>query len=326
MDAKGKVSSLLRENKGDFISGEEIAEKVGVSRAAVWKCIRSLRNDGLNIEAVTNKGYRLIFCEDIISTDGILNYLDDETKNKFNISTVSTVTSTNRLVKERASQGECEGYVLASGHQTEGRGRLGRSFYSPSDTGVYMSILLRPAINPQDATLITTAAAVSVCESLEKMGVENTGIKWVNDIFINGKKVCGILTEAGFDIENNSLDYAVLGIGLNMYEPENGFPDDIKDIAGGVLCEKTEDARNKFIAFFLNSFYGYYKDIESRRHVKQYADRCFVIGKQINIIKGDTVTQAKALSLDDNCGLLVELSNGERTIISSGEISIRTIN
>ena len=325
MDVKGKISLLLRENKGDFISGEDIAEKVGVSRAAVWKCIRGLRNDGFNIEAVTNKGYRLVSCEDVITADGIKNYLDHRLENKFVVSAVPTASSTNKIVKEKASQGDDEWYVLASGHQTEGRGRLGRSFYSPSDTGVYMSILLKPSINPQDATLITTAAAVSVCEALEKMGVTDTGIKWVNDIFIGGRKVCGILTEAGFDIENNLLDYAVLGIGLNMYEPKGGFPDEIRDIAGAVFKEKTEDARNKFIAYFLNSFYGYYMNIEKRSHIDSYRDRCFVPGKEINIIKGDVITRAKALSIDDNCGLVVQLSDGKRTVVSSGEISIRTI-
>ena len=323
MDVKGRVSSLLRENKGDFISGEEIAEKAEVSRAAVWKCIKGLRNDGFHIEAVTNKGYRLIFCEDIISSEGINSYLYEKLRERINISTVSSATSTSRLVKEKATAGEKEGYLLASGHQTEGRGRLGRSFYSPSDTGVYMSLLLRPSINPQDATLITTAAAVSVCEALEKMGIRDTGIKWVNDIFLNGRKICGILTEAGFDIENNQLSFAVLGIGLNMYAPDGGFPDDIKDIAGAVWSERKEDARNKFIAYFLNSFYEYYENIESRRHVKEYSDRCFVLGREINIINGDTVKKAKAISVDDNCGLVVELSDGEKAVISSGEISIR---
>lgn len=326
MDVKGKVSSLLRENKGEFISGEEIAEKVGVSRAAVWKCIRSLKADGFCIEAVTNKGYRLISCEDIISAEGIYAYLDDCLKSKVSVTVAQSVTSTNRVVKEKASRGEKEGYLLASAHQTEGRGRLGRSFFSPSDTGIYMSLLLKPAINPQDATLITTAAAVSVCEALEKLGVRDTGIKWVNDIFLNGRKICGILTEAGFDIENNLLDYVVLGVGLNVYAPDGGFPDDIKDIAGAVFEQREEDVRNKLTAFFLNSFYGYYENLESRSHVEEYARRCFVVGKDINVIKGDTVTRARALSVDENCGLVVELSDGSRQTVSSGEISIRTIN
>ena len=325
MDVKGRVSLLLRENKGDFISGEDIAEKVGVSRAAIWKCIKALKNDGFNIEAVTNKGYRLISCEDIICEDVINSYLDNNLRDRLNIAVVSSVSSTNRLVKERATQGEGEGYVLVSGHQTEGRGRLGRSFYSPSDSGVYMSILLKPSINPQDATLITTAAAVSVCEALCKMGVTDTGIKWVNDIFIGDRKVCGILTEAGFDIENNLLSYAVLGVGLNMYEPDGGFPEDIRDIAGAVFTEKKEDARNSFVAYFLSSFFKYYEDIEGRAHIRSYRDKCFVLGKEINVIKGDTVTRAKALDVDDNCGLVVELSGGEKVVISSGEISIRTV-
>lgn len=325
MSVKEQVARILRERQGNFISGEEIAEKTGVSRAAVWKCVKALKNDGFRVESATNKGYRLISCEDIISSDGIKAYLRDDLRERLIINTVRSAGSTNRDVKNKAIAGEKEGYVLASGHQTEGRGRLGRSFFSPEDTGVYMSILLRPSVKPQDATLITTAAAVSVCEALEALGADTPSIKWVNDIFIKGRKVCGILTEAGFDIENNLLDYAVLGVGLNVYAPEGGFPRELSDIAGAVFKEKREDLRNRFIALFLNSFFKWYEDLEGRNHIAEYSRRCFVVGREVDIICGDNITRGTALSLDENCGLKVKLISGETVTVSSGEISVRPV-
>lgn len=320
---KERIATLLRENRGTFLSGEEIAERFGVSRAAVWKAVKSLKSSGFEVKSVTNKGYCFMGCDDIITAVGIKSYLAPELKENFKISVVDIAKSTNDTVKKIASEGEDEYYLLVSGAQTNGKGRMGRTFYSPEDTGVYFSLLLRPEISPADAVLITTAAAVCVCEALEKLGVEKPQIKWVNDIFSDGKKICGILTEASFNTENGTLDYAVLGVGLNMYLPKGGFPDEIRDIAGAVFSEKNEDLRNKFIGYFMNSFAGYYKNLESRLHCTEYSRRCFVTGKKIYVVKNDCKTPAKALGVDENCGLLVEFENGVREVLNSGEISIR---
>lgn len=262
---------------------------------------------------------------DIISAEKISFILNDELKKSVCVEVVEKTESTNSLVRSRAEEGEGEGLVIIAGEQTNGRGRMGRSFFSPGDTGVYMSLLLRPKIKPSDAVLITTAAAVSVCEAFEKLGVKKPQIKWVNDIFVNNKKVCGILTEASFGADINTLDYAVLGVGVNMYEPENSFPEEIKDIAGAVFSRKSEDLRNKFVAYFINSFFDCYENLESKKHCTSYAERCFVIGKDINVISGDSIKPAKALSVDENCGLLVRFDNGETAVLNSGEISIRTV-
>ena len=262
---------------------------------------------------------------DIISAEKISFILNDELKKKVTIEVIEKTESTNTLMRSRAEEGESEGLLIISGEQTAGRGRMGRNFFSPGDTGVYMSLLLRPKIKPADAVLITTAAAVSVCEAFEKLGVDNPQIKWVNDIFVNNKKVCGILTEASFGADINTLDYAVLGIGVNMYEPENSFPEEIKDIAGAVFSEKSENLRNKFVAYFINSFFDCYENLESKKHCPSYAERCFVIGKDINVISGDSIKPAKALSVDENCGLLVRFNDGETAVLNSGEISVRTV-
>lgn len=263
---------------------------------------------------------------DIISASGIKNALSGELKNRIKLDVRNTCPSTNSEVKALAQNGGEEGSVVVSASQSQGRGRLGRSFFSPDSTGIYMSILLRPTCHPQDAVLITTAAAVAVCEALELCGVSGAQIKWVNDIFLNGKKICGILTESGFVADSSKLDYAVVGVGINMYAPENGFPDDIKDIAGAVFSEVHQGLKNEFIAYFLNSFFEYYDKLSLREHIGAYRKKCFVLGKEINIISGDEITPAAALDVDENCNLLVELPNGEKLCVGTGEISLRIRN
>lgn len=260
---------------------------------------------------------------DKINSEKIYRILNETLRDKIKIDVLEKTTSTNTIIRQRVD-GSPEGLVVVAEEQSDGRGRSGRSFFSPGRTGLYLSLLLRPEIDPSEAVQITTAAAVAVCEALEKLEADNPQIKWVNDVFVKGKKVCGILTEASFNPKNGKLQYAVLGVGINMYEPRGGFPDEIKDIAGAVFSEECEDLRNKVIACFLNSFMEYYAQLSEKKHFTQYAERCFVLGKSINVICGDSVRSAKALSLDENCGLCVEYDNGEKAILGSGEISIRT--
>ncbi len=260
---------------------------------------------------------------DILSCDGIRFFLPEALRDEIKPEFYSIAESTNTIIKNRAFQGEGEGLLVVAGEQSQGRGRLGRSFFSPGDTGIYMSLLLKPSIKPEDAVLITTAAAVSVCEALEKVGVVNPQIKWVNDVFVKGKKVCGILTEASFNSQKHILDYVILGVGINVYEPEGGFPEDIKDIAGAVFNEEKENLRNRIVAEFISSFMTYYNKLDKKAHCQEYSRRCFVLGRDINVIKNGEKTPAKAIAIDDDCGLLVEFRDGERAILNSGEISIR---
>lgn len=259
---------------------------------------------------------------DIIDSKKIFGFLNDELKNRIKIETLEKTTSTNTLVREKAKENE-EGLVIAAGEQTAGRGRLGRSFFSPGDSGVYMSLLLKPAIKPEDAVQITTAAAVSVCKALEKLGIYNSEIKWVNDIYICNRKVCGILTESSFNANSGLLDFAVLGIGINIYESEAGFPDDIKNIAGAVFSERKENLRNRFIAEFINEFFDFYDDLSSKKHLNEYRKKSLVLGKKINILQGETTREGKAIDIDENCNLVVELPDGKTEKLYSGEISVR---
>lgn len=259
---------------------------------------------------------------DTIISRNIFELLNDELKNKIEIQVLDKATSTNTLVKELATEKK-EGFVIVAGEQTAGRGRMGRSFFSPGDSGVYMSLLLKPRIKPDDAVQITTAAAVAVCKALETLGVSESQIKWVNDIYIGNRKVCGILTESNFNSQNGTLDFAVLGVGINIYESEEGFPDELKDIAGAVFSKREENQRNRFIAEFINAFFIYYKELPSKKHLKEYKERSCVLDKEINIIQGENIRRGQAIDIDDNCNLVVEISEGVIEKLYTGEISVR---
>lgn len=323
MGTKEKILSLFEEQKGTYFSGEEIAEKLSVSRTAVWKAVNSLRSEGYQIDAVQNKGYSLSVDTDILSAQGIRKYLN-RACDALELHVLPEAGSTNTLLREKASAGAAEGCTIIANAQTEGRGRMGRSFYSPVDTGVYMSLLLRPVgLSPAQAMGLTTMAAVAACEAIEEVSGKQAQIKWVNDIFMDGKKVSGILTEASFGLENDSLEYVVLGIGINAYPPAGGFPEDIEQIAGAVFHERQNDGKNHLAAGFLNHFMKYYTAKEDADYVEKYRDRSLVIGKEIRVLSPNGGKKAIALDVDEDCRLLVQYSDGRRERLASGEISIR---
>lgn len=262
---------------------------------------------------------------DYLKADKIKLFLNSSLRERVALNVIEKTSSTNDLAKEYARRNEKEGFCVIAGEQSAGKGRLGRSFFSPGDTGVYLSLLLKPCLKPDQAVMITTAAAVAVCRALEQLGVSETGIKWVNDVFINNKKICGILTEASFNAQNNSLDYAILGVGINIYEPVGGFPDEIKNIAGAVFSDKSADIRNKFAAYFLNEFFGFYDKIGQKPHVEEYIGRNFVVGKEIAVICGDSRKNAFAKGINDACELEIVYDNGEKAFLNSGEISVRVL-
>lgn len=322
MGVKENLLALLNEKNGEYISGETAASSLGVSRTAIWKAIKTLQTQGYQIDAVTNKGYCLAKNTDVITSESVAFY----TKNKdVRIEVVPTIDSTNNAVKKRASEGEEQGLILIAKEQSLGKGRLGRSFYSPSDCGIYMSFLLKPTISATDAQLITTAAAVAVAKAIETVCGQYAQIKWVNDLFINNKKICGILTEASFNMENGALDWAVLGIGINAYAPPQGYPSELAQIVGSVLQTPQKDFRSKLAAYIIDEFMQLYKTLASKAYLEEYRSRSLVIGKRINIVKNNTHTPALATGIDDNCHLLVQYDDGTNDVLSTGEISIRLV-
>ncbi len=323
MTLKEQILNILEENKGSSVSGSELAKKLYVTRSAVWKAIQALRNEGHEIFAVTNKGYALSDDSNVLSKTGITAFLNEETRKNTELDIRRTVTSTNTVLKEIAHNGGKQGYILIAHEQTAGKGRLGRSFYSPGNTGVYLSILLRPSITIEDSLLITTSAAVAVCKAIEKLCGKNAEIKWVNDIFVDGKKVCGILTESSVDCESGRLEYAVVGIGVNISNPSNDFPEAIKNIAGGFLNHVKGNVRCRLIAEIINEFFSQIHNLSSKYYLDEYKRRSFLLGKNITVIKPAGNKKAKAVDIDDKARLIVEYPDKTTEHLSSGEVSVR---
>ncbi len=328
MQTKEKLLELLESNRGSYFSGETIARTLSLSRTAVWKAVKSLQNDGYAITAVTNKGYCLSEQNDILSAQGIRKYLSSELTG-LQITVLSTVSSTNSLLREKAAGGTQDNCVILANEQTAGRGRSGRSFFSPAETGIYMSLLLRPGnCSSEQALQITTMAAAAVCASIDAVSdsEEQAQIKWVNDIYLHGKKVCGILTEGSFSLENGMLEYAVLGLGINIYPPKQKFPAELAALAGSVFQTPRDDVKNRLAAEFLNRFYDYYTRSEaSPDYIEEYRKRSLVIGKQVLLVSASESKSAVVLGIDNQCRLLVRYENGREEACSSGEIRVKGV-
>lgn len=230
--------------------------------------------------------------------------------------------STNAAVKALAEEGEGEGYVLIADRQTQGRGRLGRTFFSPSGTGLYLSVLLRPPMSASEGGRITTVAAVAAARAVKTVFDLDVEIKWVNDLYRNGRKVCGILTESSVNFETGRLDYAVCGVGFNVFPPAGGFPSELQTIAGAVCDGWSPTGRGRLAAGFLNEFYaGLREDYPSV--LEEYRRRSCLIGQRVVSPAKAFPGAATVLGIDDDGGLMVRLADGGVRTLSSGEVSVR---
>lgn len=335
MTIKEQVLLLLEEQRGRFFSGQEIADRLCVTRASVWKAVKALQKEGYAIEAVTNKGYTLMKAPDVLSAAYIEQALwasGIELKVKIE----KKVDSTNNVLKQYAANGEKGNLVLLAEEQSAGRGRRGRSFYSPEGTGLYMSLLLHPDAAPEEAAMLTTLTAAAAAKAIEKTVGEPVQIKWVNDVWMRGKKISGILTEGSASLEEGKLEYVIVGIGINIYEPEGGFPEEVREVAGAVFTSpvQRENLRNRLAAEFIINFMEYYHTFPARDYLEEYRKRCFVIGKRVKIVTpmgtpykeaepGPDRTHALVLGIDDSCHLKVQYEDGVTEFLSSGEISVR---
>lgn len=323
MSVKKELRKLLEENRGMYISGEEIAGKLKVSRTAIWKAIRQLKEEGHNIVAIQNKGYCLSESDDIITEEGIRIYLS-EGWNDIPIDVIKETTSTNQISKIAASNGATDGSVFLAEKQTNGRGRLGRSFLSIDGSGIYMSILLRPNVLVAAAVPITTAASVAVWRAIKKVTGKETGIKWVNDIYYEGKKICGILTEAVTNVENGMVDSIIIGIGINFNMKTEDIPEELKDIAGALYHgDSLNVTRNQLIAEVINQVFELCKNTEKSDYLTEYKEHSLVLNRDIYILSGDEKTEAKAIDINETGGLVVQLKDGSIQNLNSGEVSIR---
>lgn len=314
------VLEMLRESR-QAVSGEAIAQRLGVSRSGVWKAVEKLREDGYQIEAATNRGYLLVSEGGVLSAENIRRRLNVQ---GLEIDLRPEVSSTNTVLKELAEKGAPEGLVLIAESQLKGKGRLGRSFFSPKGSGLYMSILLRPRMSAEESLAITTAAAVAVAEAVIAVTGRLAMIKWVNDVYLDGRKICGILTEAAVDFESRRLDHAVLGIGVNILEPSEGFPPDIAETAGALYKGRTapEGVRTRLAAAILNRFFGFYRALPQRRYMQTYKDLSLLTGLEIALRQGSDTWEGTVLGIDDEARLIVRLPSGEEKFFAAGEVAI----
>ena len=298
------------------ISGEEIASDLSISRAGVWKAIEALRKDGYLIEGVPNQGYRLSSVQPLLDRSKLSSLLPS-----YRIEGVDAIDSTNSELKRRNLKTKT---LLFANTQSGGRGRLGRSFFSPRG-GLYFSLALPLQLNIDSALLITSVAAVAVSEALSEIAGIETSIKWVNDLYMGDKKLCGILTEGIISMETKTLATAIIGIGINLHLPIDRFPSDLQTIVASafdserplpidphlLVCRIAADIEKRIEAFPDRSF------------LEIYRKRSNLIGKAVRVHQGSCSYQAQVLGIDDDAHLLIVDETGKTHSLSSGEVSIR---
>ena len=326
---KSEILRILREAGDECVSGQSLCEKFGVSRQAVWKNISQLKDKGFEIESVSNKGYILKNEPDIINDAAIQSYLSKECLCK-KIETFDTLDSTNTKAKQLAEMGEAEGTLIVADEQTAGKGRRGRKWCSKKGVNVFFTLLIRPKIEPKNLSGITLLAAMSVADAVKEVCGVKTMIKWPNDIVLEKKKICGILTE--MSSEMNYVNYAVIGIGININDDE--IPDEIRENASSIYLETGKKTnRNKLTAKVVEKFDGYYKRFLETKDltafIDEYNSMLISMNKEVKVLYGmaetarpDEEETGIARGIDGDGALLVETKDGIKSIVS-GEVSVR---
>ena len=308
MALRAAILQALEQSQGRAVSGQELANGLGVSRAAVWKAVRALREEGYAIRATQNLGYALEGAGDAISEAGLRLYLPQDYAGDVRV--LSSVGSTNTEAKKWALDGARAQSLLVADGQFSGRGRRGRAFFSPQGKGVYMSAILRP---------VTFAAALAVARAIERLTGEEPRVKWVNDVFVGGKKVCGILTEAIGDLESGGVEAVVVGVGLNVRALPEDFPAALRGCAASVRAGETP--RSRFIAeiarelFFLSEALG-----DASLHA-EYCARSNVLGRRVCFGPDGARRRGRAVDIDARGRLCVETAEG-LVALESGEIAL----
>ncbi|MGI5888007.1 MAG: biotin--[acetyl-CoA-carboxylase] ligase [Oscillospiraceae bacterium] len=323
MDTKQMTLDILYSRDG-YVSGEDIGRELGVSRAAVNKAVSSLSSEGYEIESVQNRGYRIVSGPDILSWGEIHPFYSTSAVGR-RLMVFDTIDSTNNYLKAN-SDSLPDGTVVIADSQSAGRGRRGRSFLSPPGTGIYMSVILKPASKPLGFQNITAFIAVALCSAIESTCGMRPGIKWTNDAVMGGRKVAGILTELGAEVETGSIQYIISGIGINCNQDPGDFPEELSDIAGSIhMATGKPVKRARLAASFISELDRMYSSWPDNKpeYLGLYRKDCITVGKQVKVVGGGKERTGKAVGIDDDFGLIVEYDDGTAGHVRFGEVSVR---
>ena len=309
------VLSLLLAHPGEYLSGAAMSRTLGVSRAAVWTALEALRQEGYEITSAPNRGYRLESAPDRVREGELSGHLAGCLVGS-RLLCLDTIDSTNTEAKRLLNAGYRGNFLVVADEQTAGRGRQGKQFYSPRGTGIYMTVVVHHGRRLQDAVSVTTAAGVAVCRAIEELTDKHPQIKWVNDVYIDDKKICGILTEAVVGMESGLAEAMIIGIGANMQTEE--FPPDVENAAS----LDADVSRADMIAAIADHLWEILDDgYES--YIDYYRSHSMLLGKAITFIRDGVTTPATAIGIDEVGGLVVRLEDGSVITLRSGEITVR---
>ncbi|MDY3845430.1 MAG: biotin--[acetyl-CoA-carboxylase] ligase [Eubacteriales bacterium] len=317
MKHKDMVLSILDKNRGEAVSGEALATELGLTRSAVWKTVKALRKDGYMISSKSNSGYTLDSKCDLITEEKIRKGLK---KQNVDIILLETVDSTNNYAKKLLTDGKTNSFLVVANAQTGGRGRHGKSFFSPKN-GIYMSYVFFPDSDVADVVSVTSRAAVAVARAISNTSKINVGIKWVNDLYVENKKIAGILTEAVSDFEEMIAHSVVIGIGINFGDV--GFPPELSDIATSIPLGLT--TRSEVISEVVNELDIITHDLTDSSYINEYRARSVVINKEIKYTYRTETKYGRVTAINDDASLSVIGDDGVLLKLSSGEITLRVI-
>jgi BirA family biotin operon repressor/biotin-[acetyl-CoA-carboxylase] ligase len=319
-DIKKKVLNIFRRSPGNFVSGEDISEKLKVSRASIWKYINKLREEGYALDAVPHLGYRLRSVPDKLLKYEVQNTLSAKTIGKKEIYHFESIGSTNNKAYELAESGEPEGTIVVAEAQTHGKGRMGRNWVSPKGGGIYFSVILRPDVETDEIPTITLIAATSVVNTIEKMCSLKAKVKWPNDIIVSGKKLGGILTE--IKAQPDRVEFLILGIGINVNTPAGKLPQvgtSLKE-----ACAQDID-RLEFFRKLLDNFEKEYAKLKKKGFIS-LRDECkavsSVVGERIKVTEHHKTLEGKAIDIDEKGALILKLKDGSKKRIFSGDVTL----
>lgn len=321
---KKEILRLLRQSEG-YVSGQELCNRFGVSRTAVWKVINQLKEAGYEIEAQSNKGYHIVSAPDVMD-EAELNSIRKTNWAGCEIQYFDQIDSTNTKAKELAEKGYPSGTLVVADKQSAGKGRRGRSWESPSGSGIFMTLMIKPEINPNNASMLTLVAALAVARAISEVTKLNAQIKWPNDIVINGKKICGILTEmsAQFDY----INHIVIGIGINVHNET--FPEEINHIASSLMLESNgghfhrADIIEKILEYFEVYYEQYLETEDLSKLVPEYNSLLVNMQKEVKVLDPKDPFEGKAMGITKSGELIVDTWES-RKLVSSGEVSVRGI-